>query len=373
MPRPPQPPQHYSWLVSPYSAKTRSYLSYKGIEFDDRPPTLFDLGWTIRRAVWRPIMPTVRLADGTWLQDSSLILDHFEEARPTPSITPPGPTQRLAAALLDLFADEWLPMAALHYRWSIPANRDFAIDEFAKNALPPVPRLLSRRLVRSMAAKMQGYRPILGVEAATIPGVEETTRRTLSALEATLTQHAYILGGRPSVADFSLFGPLWAHLYRDPGTTRLFDPYPALVAWMERLRRGEHPQLGEFLADDRVPEELRPLFECVLEDQLPWVQTLVDAIDRYCADHPQAVRAPRSLGSASFSIRGHLGTRTLVTFVQWKAQRARRAYDEAEGAADPWLRSLGAEEPERSIPTIANPFTIRDYRAVLARPRAGAG
>ncbi len=366
-----RPPQHYSWLVSPYSAKTRSYLAYKGIEFDDRPPTLLGLGWTIRRAVGRPIMPTVRLADGTWLQDSSLILDHFEAARPTPSITPPGPTQRLAAALLDLFADEWLPMAALHYRWSIPDNRDFAIDEFAKNALPRLPRLLSRRMIRSMAAKMQGYRPLLGVLPATIPGVEETTQRTLSALEATLNQHPYILGARPSVADFSLFGPLWAHLYRDPGTTHLFDPHPALVAWMERVHRGDQPAAGEFLAGDRVPEELGPLFECVLEDQLAWIQTLVQAIDRYCNDHPEATRVPRSLGSASFSIRGRVGTRKLVTFVQWKAQRTRRAYDEAGGAADPWLRSLGAEDPERSIPVIANPFAIRDYKAVLARPGSG--
>jgi len=362
----PRPPQHYSWLVSPYSAKTRSYLTYKGVEFDDRPPTLFDLRWTIRRAVGRPIMPTVRLPDGAWLQDSSLILDHFERTHPTPSITPPGPTQRLASALLELFADEWLPMAALHYRWSIPQNEDFALDEFANNALPYLPRRIRRRLIRPMAAKMRGYRPLLGVMPQTIPGVEETVQRTLRALEATLRQHPYLLGGRPALADFSLYGPLWAHLYRDPGTTSLFDEHPAVVTWMERLRSGDHPPIGDFAAADEIPAGLRPIFECVLEDQLPWIQTLVDAIDGYCEAHPDATRVPRSLGQASFQIRGYAGGRRLITFVQWKAQRARRAYEAAQGAADPWLASLGAQAPERAVPVIAHPFNIVDYRAMLA-------
>ena len=71
-------------------------------------------------------MPTVQLPDGTWLQDSSRILDHFGAQPGFPPLMPPGPTQRLASTLLEVFDDEWLPMAALHYRWSLPENHRFA-------------------------------------------------------------------------------------------------------------------------------------------------------------------------------------------------------------------------------------------------------
>ncbi|HFE46080.1 MAG TPA: glutathione S-transferase family protein [Nannocystis exedens] len=361
----PSRPQHFGWLVSPYTAKTRSYLAYKGIDVDDRVPGLIRLGWTIRRAVGRVIMPTVRLPNGTWLQDSSVILDHFEALSPKLSITPSGAVQRLASALIDLFADEWLPMAALHYRWSIPANKRFALHEFASSALPHLPGPLALRLVRPMAAKMQSYLPLLGVTSTTAPGVEETVQQTLQAAEQTLCQHPYLLGDRPCTADFSLFGPLWAHLYRDPGTTALFDPFPALVRWMKRLQSGSHPEIGDFLPNDQIPTSLLPLFDCILQDQLPWIHSLVHAIDAYCESHANATRVPRSLGTAGFQIRGREGERKLVTFVQWKAQRARQAYEDAAGKADSWLATAGSTAPQQTIPTIAHPLKIVDFKPVL--------
>ncbi len=359
-------PQHFGWLVSPYTAKTRSYLAYKGIDVDDPVPGLMRLSWTIRRAVGRPIMPTVRLTDGRWLQDSSVILDHFEALSREPAIVPSGPRQRLANALIDLFADEWLPMAALHYRWSIAENKRFALDEFARSALPTLPRPLALRLIRPMAAKMQSYLPLLGVTQKTVPGVEKTVRQTLRAADETLRRHRYLLGDRPCTADFSLFGPLWAHLYRDPGSTALFDNFPALVRWMTRLQSGSHPEIGAFLTDDQVPTSLLPLFDCILQDQLPWIHTLVRAIDAYCESRANATRVPRSLGSAGFQIRGHQGKRKLVTFVQWKAQRARQAYDDAAGKADAWLTTAGSTAPQQAIPTIAHPLKIVDFKAILA-------
>ena len=121
-------PVHYGWLVSPYSAKTRSYLRYAGVAHTDTAPTAWTLYRKIQPAVGRIIMPTVQLADGTWLQDSSAIIDHFEAQPDTPTVIPQGPTQAVACALLEVFADEWLPMAALHYRWNTPENKAFALS-----------------------------------------------------------------------------------------------------------------------------------------------------------------------------------------------------------------------------------------------------
>ena len=87
--------KHYGWKVSPYSAKTRSYLQHIGVDFDDIEPSAFYLYRRIRPAVGRIIMPTVELTNGSWLQDSSVIVDYFENTPSTPSVQPKGSVQRL--------------------------------------------------------------------------------------------------------------------------------------------------------------------------------------------------------------------------------------------------------------------------------------
>ena len=363
----PESIEHYGWQVSPYSAKTRSYLHYAGIGFTDIEPGVPTLYRRIQSAVGRIIMPTVRLEDGTWLQDSSVIIDHFEARESTASVHPPAPTVRLASALLEVFADEWLPMAALHYRWNLAANSEFAITEFARSGFPSLPRALGRPLVRPMAGKMKGYLPLLGVTPETQPGVEKMVQVVLASLEAQLQVTDFVLGDRPCLGDFALFGPLWAHLYRDPASRFLFDDAPSVIRWMESLRT-QPVASGSFL--DRVPESLSPLFACALQDQWGWIRTLVAAIDAYCEAHPEATRVPRSLGEADFMIQGHPGRRKLATFVQWKAQRARTAYEQATGEADDWIRAvleLGpGEDVSGCITEMRNPFVLRDFRAVLA-------
>jgi glutathione S-transferase len=153
--------KHYGWLVSPFSAKTRGYLRYSGLPFTDVEPNLVRYMTTIRTAVGRPIMPTVQLADGRWLQDSSDIIDHVERTQDVPSVIPPGPSQRVASALVELLADEWLPMAAIHFRWNTTENAVFAIDDFARSGLPFLPRAVGRPIMRRVSRRFQNYRSVL--------------------------------------------------------------------------------------------------------------------------------------------------------------------------------------------------------------------
>jgi len=357
------PIRHYSWLVSPYSAKTRACMRYQQVPFEDIQPSALQLYGRIRRSVGRMVMPTVELDDGTWLQDSSDIIDHFEAHTAAPSITPPHASTALASSLLEVFGDEWLPMAALHYRWNRPDNAAFALNEFADNGLPWLPRPLGRRLIRPIAQRMQGYLPILGVVPHTIPGLERTTQATIAAIEATLTDRPFVFGGRPSLGDFALYGPLWAHLFRDPSSRTLFDDAPHTVDWMQRLTQGATAE-GPF--EDTVPHTLDPLFQAIVTDQLAWNRTLIAAIDHWCADHPNAHRVPRALGLAPFILGGCAGERKLITFVQYKAQRSRDAYEVDSVACDAWLSRYTEGSPAEVVPSIANPFVRVDFKTVLA-------
>ncbi|MDG1478234.1 MAG: glutathione S-transferase [Myxococcota bacterium] len=353
----------YGWPVSPYTQKVKSYLLTRRIPFEDVVPTGAMLRRTIQGAVGRVIMPTVQHDGGGWLQDSSVIIDWMEAHHPGDSISPPGPRQRLAALLVELYADEWLPMAALHYRWNIEENAAFVRAEFARYALPWLPGMLGRRLIEPMAGKMSGYLPLLGVTPETIPGLEASTEALIAGLDVHLREHDFLLGGRPCIGDFALYGPLWAHLFRDPGSRWLLDDAPSVRAWMERLTTPA-PLSGSFRADDVVPESLDFLFRDLFAEQWPYIASIHRAITSWLVDHPAAERLPRSLGTTDFTLGGRVGQRKLITAAAWMAQRPLDALAADRTASTAWLERVGGAEflhttaPARQIQ--------RDFRLVLA-------
>lgn len=150
----------------------------------------------------------------------------------------------------------------------------------------------------------------------------------------------------------------------------MFDDAPKVRAWLHRLTVGADSD-GEFLADDEVPTTLDPIFELICEDQLAWVRTLLEAIDGWCADHPDATRVPRSLGKAAFEIRGVREERKLITFVQWKVQRARRALEGGGDSAAAWLaRVSGSDDTDAVLPEVRHPMVLKQFKPVLERPPA---
>lgn len=358
---------HYGWPVSPYSAKTRAYFRFKGIPFNDVEPSALRLFRVIQRAVGRAIMPTVRQPDGTWLQDTSEIIDTLERRYPTPSITPDGPRQRVASLLMELHADEWMPIVIMHTRWNIPENRSFAEQEFGRYGFPWLPSILGRRLARPVAEKMRSYLPILGVTKETSPGIESFARDLIAQLNTHLEQHPFLLGTRPCLGDFSLYGPLWAHCYRDPGSRHLLNDAPAVVSWFDRLAQ-PNGEPGVFLEDDVVPDTLKPILATLFRDQWPYITALVEKIDAWCTDHPDAKRVPRALGNCDFNIAGYQGTRRLMTFVQWMAQRPLAAYadldENQKESVNTWLGGFGAEG--KLDLKISNPFERHNFKMRMA-------
>ena len=53
-------------------------------------------------------IPQVRLPDGTFVEDTSEIIDVLEALHPSSSAIPEGPRQRLVAYLVEFLADEWM-------------------------------------------------------------------------------------------------------------------------------------------------------------------------------------------------------------------------------------------------------------------------
>lgn len=309
----------YGWPVSPYTEKVVSYLRHCQVTHRCVAPTARQLRGKIRRAVGRTIMPTVELATGQWIQDSSDIIEYFEARRARPRVQPSAPAQRLTSALLEFYADEWMPMMIMHTRWNVAENRAFARAQFAALGLPWCPGVLGRRLISPIVEKMAGYREVLGVTGETIPGVERSLSALLDALEVQLEITPFLLGSRACVGDFALHGSLYAHVYRDPGTSSWFDSRPRVVAWMQRLREPAAAE-GAFLPQDEVPGPVRSILGGAFGEQWPFACQIVEGINALAAQDPRPA-LPRGLGWAPITVGGVSGRRKMATEAQWKIQR----------------------------------------------------
>ena len=319
----------YGWEVSPYTAKVYIYLKQKGIPFRTVRPGIYTLYRKIQPAVGKAIMPVVYINGKNPIQDSTVIIDYFERQSPHNPLIPQSPKQRIAAQLIELYADEWLVMAALHYRWNYPENHNFIMGEFGSNALPYFPVFIQRKAGKFIAGKMSGYLPLLGITENMQLALEVHTETLLSLLNLHLSEHTFLLGSQSCLADFSLYGPLYAHLHRDPSPQNLVAKHPHVLKWIERLRQAPSPE-HIILAYDEIPESLLPVLNHMSKSHLPLIKQSVEAVRRWSRDKMIGDIIPQRMGDATLTIGKNKQTRYNLTGPYWLFQRLCETYQMLE-------------------------------------------
>ena len=334
----------YGTEFSLYSGKARSYLRYKRIPYDEVLSSLGVYRETIIPKTGVRFIPVVKTPDGHYLQDTSNIIDSLEQSFPERSVMPDTPCQHLAALLLELYGDEWLLMPAMHYRWNFD-NFPFIYDEFGRCLSPRWPGFVRRILGKRIGARFRGFLPLLGITDANRDALEDWYEKDfLQALDRHFKDHDFLFGGRPSIGDFGLIGPLYAHLYRDPypGTLMRRDA-PNVAAWVERMI---HPteQYGEWLAHDEVPETLTPIFKRMFAEHWPVLTATATELGQWATEN-EGPEIPRNIGEHQFFIGGVEETRAILPGSIWKMQRPLDCYasfsDSARQKANVFLEQVG--------------------------------
>ena len=224
----------YGSRISYYAGKLETYLRYRSIEYQLLP--MSEHAREIRAGAGAVQSPTVKLEDGRWLSDTTPILAWFESQREGVSIYPEDPGMRFLALLLEDYADEWLWRPAMHYRWSYRQDNDHAsgvlADEMLRKLL--LPRFLKRKLIARRQFK--GFVQKEGVSDATRGHVDATAMAAYDGLEAILAERPFLLGERPTIADFGLMAPMLRHFGQDPTPAELMrNRAPRLYAWVARM------------------------------------------------------------------------------------------------------------------------------------------
>ncbi|MEM6709597.1 MAG: glutathione S-transferase [Pseudomonadota bacterium] len=357
----------YGAEISYYTGKVRAYLRCLGLPFSEVPADRSVYKSVILPRVGWPVIPVVVTDDDRTLQDSSAIIDALDAHVARWSVFPTTPRQRVLALLLEAYGDEWLKLPAMHYRWN--HNTEWIIGEFGRLSRPDLDPAAQRAVGEQACRPFRGSLPALGVTEATASAIETSYEGLLVELDAHFTEHAFLFGDRPSIADFGLIGPLYAHQYRDPASGALMRRLaPQVAAWVQRVHQPEAPAAlaaAGFLADDSVPDSLLPVLERLVREWLPVLSNAAERLNAWVADSPEDP-VPRTLGSQPFELEGVQATRMVFPFELWMVQRAadaRRALPVAERRAlDDWLEPLGL----LPILTLEHPrLTRRNFQLTL--------
>ena len=164
-----------------------------------------------------------------------------------------------------------------------------------------------------------------------------------------------MLGGRPTLGDFGLIAPLYAHLSRDPDPSLIMkrEAWP-VWRWVERMNSpiidsGEYGDVpSELFADDTIPETLTALLAYIGREFAAEVEAHVAFIDDWLAENDEVAEGDvvggrpykRSLGLVTWTWRGHEITTNAIPYRLLHLQRIQAAFAEADAEAQATASAL---------------------------------
>ena len=344
-----------------YTAKVRPYLIKKRVDYVEVCPSHPHYMDHIMPTVGYFTVPVLETPEGKIIADSTRIMEHLDAKFPDPPMLPENKTLAALAYLIHSFGSEGLTKSAMYQRWDTSyENRLFARNEFERT-------LATHELADFFAVSMRSYLPVLGIglDHQVDVTVEQSIDVLYESLNAHFLKYPYILGGLPSLADYGLIGPLYAHHGRDVSSSnRMKLKAPAVYRWIETMLRPpivdqetwDVPQ--EYFSVDELPDTLRAFLKLVGESFIPEAKATIglyhdwlDAEDRPAGaivDVEGKKRCHQALGQIEHLQMGNsiarIGLLDDVSHHSRFQARMDRMSDSEKGSLRKILKDMGAED-----------------------------
>jgi glutathione S-transferase len=268
----------YGINPSPYSMKMRAVLRHRRLPFvwyNGQPPSRE----MAAAAGLPPVIPVLRFPDGTTLNDSTPLIEELERRHPgARSIVPSDPAHAFLAFLIEDMADEWLTKAMYHYRWWYEPDRVFAALWVTGDRDPGGPPAELAQAGRAFIDRQVGRMAVVGSTAENRPTIEKSYLRILDALENGVQALPFLFGGRPSLADFGLFGQLLT-LSADPTPAAIMrERAPHVLTWLWRVDDTSGVEGDWIAADAPLPAAVQALLQLCGDTYLPFLAANAAAI-----------------------------------------------------------------------------------------------
>ncbi len=263
------PLELYGPEPSYFTGKLEAVIRYKALPYRriGVPPT----SDALVRGTGVAQVPGLQLADGRWLTDTTPIVAWLDDRFPESRVIPEDGALAFFSRLLEDYADEWLWRPAMHYRWDYAQDaahlsRVLAGEVGGRLAIP---EFVKRHLIRSRQRRL--FTRGDGVTPETWEHVEKIYLDSLEQLEAIFSARPYLLGDRPSLADFGFFGPMFRHFGQDPTPASLMrERAPGVYAWLGRVWNARAPETRGALLRE-LPGDWHPVLERIGAAYLPYL------------------------------------------------------------------------------------------------------
>lgn len=220
---------------SPYTKKLLAILRYRRLPYV----------WYVRDPLTLPVevagplrlMPMLRSPGAAKFECDSTPLAHSLEALHPGmrSIVPPDPAAAFVSHLIEDYADEWCTKLMFHYRWHDAEHAKWGARFVVTDVRPDLVGPALEQAVATFYERQRGRRELVGCGPANAALLEAHFIEWLAAMEMLGGPASYLFGGRPSLADFALYGQL-SQLVLDPWPLSVVRARaPRVENWVARL------------------------------------------------------------------------------------------------------------------------------------------
>jgi glutathione S-transferase len=219
--------------ASPYAIKLRALMRYRRIPFDW---VIMTKAWRKQTAHLRPnLIPVLRYPDGAFHGETTTLAYDLEARHAERSVIPNDKALAFVCDLLEDVADEWAVKPLFLYRWWDPKDQAYVSRWAAEEWSTSEAATGSAEEVEEFRRRQISRMPILGAVEENRPLLEESYLRILAAFEPHVGMTKFLLGSRPSLADFAWFGQL-SEMATDPTPMHIMrDKAPFTDHWVRRL------------------------------------------------------------------------------------------------------------------------------------------
>ncbi|HLX38179.1 MAG TPA: glutathione S-transferase family protein, partial [Candidatus Binataceae bacterium] len=251
---------------SPYSRKMRAVLRYRRIPFRwIMRGSAEDVGIPPVPVALIPVLvfPGENGATDEAMIDSTFEIARLEAAFKDRSLIPRDRALAFLHALIEDYGDEWLTKPMFHYRWNYAADIHKASHVLILDRMPHVDDERLARAAKTIADRQIARLGVVGSNATTRPVIEDSYRRLLDILDRHVASGALcLMGTRPGVGDFGLFGQLSQLTHFDPTPSATAAEHaPRVFSWVNRMEDLSSIDVSETGWNSRaqVGEALNPL------------------------------------------------------------------------------------------------------------------
>lgn len=273
-------------LGSPYSYKVMTYMNYKGIPYKRMEANAKVSMEEIPRLVGQTIVPVMLSPQDEVLQDSTPIIEWLEARFPEKHVVPDDARLAFLMWLLEEFADEYMPRIHMHTRWGNEQNQRAVSHRIGRGLAYAMPDATPKDLAAFMLSRQVGFNKHLGLTDRVRENMDQQVLDLLALLDEHFLHYQFLLGDKPSMADFALYGSLKVHLYSDPNSNETMEVHgPRTCGWIETITalgdtRGCVGQttFGDWInLGAGVPESLHKLLSFTAKTYIPFAHACAQA------------------------------------------------------------------------------------------------